>query len=70
MKLFQTPETSTAVVDLDREYPPGPQHGVGHADADPRPDPGRRVATAVVAWVRAIARQNDRPGVTAIHTQA
>jgi hypothetical protein len=30
--------------------------------ADP---PGTVLATAVVAWVISIARQNDRPGVTA-----
>jgi hypothetical protein len=37
----------------------------------PAPIPaGMVLATAVVAWVMAIARQNDRPGVTAIHTQA
>ena len=31
---------------------------------------GMVLATAVVDWVIAMARQNDRPGVTAIHTQA
>jgi hypothetical protein len=35
--------------------------------ADPA---GTVLATAVVAWVMPIARQNDRPGVTDIHTKA
>jgi hypothetical protein len=31
---------------------------------------GTVLATAVVAWVITIARQNDSPGVTDIHTNA
>jgi hypothetical protein len=35
--------------------------------ADP---PGTVLATAVVAWVMTMARQNPSPGVTVIHTNA
>jgi hypothetical protein len=35
--------------------------------ADP---PGTVLATAVVDWVITIARPNDSPGVTVIHTNA
>ncbi len=34
------------------------------------PTTGTVLATAVVDWVIVIARQNDRPGVTDIHTNA
>ena len=65
MKLFQTPETSTAVVPGPR-VAPRPQHRVGHADADRRPDPaGTVLATAVVDWVnlglRTAGRRDRRP---------
>jgi hypothetical protein len=32
--------------------------------------PGTVLATAVVAWVITMARQNPSPGVTVIHTKA
>jgi hypothetical protein len=34
------------------------------------PAPGTVLAGAVVAWVITIARANDSPGVTDIHTNA